>query len=197
MNIPLLCITVVYVLPTVFWQHPIYPSLPKSTKYLVSRYLDPLKAEPQEMFVGFKHPTHKVFGKLRIYNKPITTIMESRRRVLFVAQMICNFMPSFDGITFFARNFWNDFGSQVPWTYWHFIILFFSVSQGFYHKNWRDLDIECCFLFGLCDWLIVWSVWCVFLWSMGFHHALNDLFWPIPIGFEVPISYACRRIRCV
>ena len=28
------------------------PSLPKSPKYLVSRYLDPLKAEPQEMFVG-------------------------------------------------------------------------------------------------------------------------------------------------
>ena len=27
-------------------------SLPKSTKYLVSRCLDPLKAEPQEVFVG-------------------------------------------------------------------------------------------------------------------------------------------------
>ncbi len=33
------------------WRCP-FPSLPKSPKYLVSRCLEPLKAEPQEMFVG-------------------------------------------------------------------------------------------------------------------------------------------------
>lgn len=110
--------------------------------------------------------------------------MESRRRVFFVAQMICNFMPSFDGITFFARNFWNDFGSQVPWTYWQFC--FFSASQGFCHRNCRDLEIVCYLLFGVCVCVrvIVWSNWYVFLSPMGFHRTLKDLFWPIPIGFE-------------
>ena len=47
------------------------PRLPKSSKYLMSRYLDPLKAEPQEVFVGPNTDPHKVFGRLGIENASV------------------------------------------------------------------------------------------------------------------------------
>ena len=49
---------------------PTNPSLSKSSKYLVSRSLKPLKAEPQEVFGGPNTVLTKVFGKKKPSGKP-------------------------------------------------------------------------------------------------------------------------------
>jgi len=56
---------------------PTNPSLSKSSKYLVSRSLKPLKAEPQEVFGGPNTVLTKVFGKKKPSGKPSVPFFEA------------------------------------------------------------------------------------------------------------------------
>ena len=59
--------------------------------------------------------------------------------------MICNFTPSFDGTHSSPGISEMILVAKYLGLIGILSFCFFPVSQGFYHKNWRDLDIECCF----------------------------------------------------
>ena len=56
----------------------------------MSRYLDPLKAEPQEVFVGPNTDPHKVFGRLGIENASaaMQVLVPTKNRRLVRLQLI-------------------------------------------------------------------------------------------------------------
>ncbi len=86
------------------------PRRPKPSKYLVRRCLEPLKAEPQEMFGGSNADPQMVFGRLGYYSPWL---------------WVCYRLD----VCFFFRVTYATLFSQIAWIHFKHIDLYITTNR--------------------------------------------------------------------